>query len=218
MLGSKIKESAISLRKRGYSLSEISRRLRISQSTASLWLKDIRLSMEAERRIHDLGVNGRKRAVETNRRRRDEEDMLISEKVTTYLESFRGRNVDPKIACALLYWCEGTKYDGNKSVSFINADPEMIRYFIRVFRESFLLDEKKFRALIHLHEYHDEERQLVFWSRITNIPINQFNKPHRKEHTGKSKKEGYPGCVSIRYSDSKIYKELMLIIKKLANI
>lgn len=214
MLRSEIKEKAVALRKQGHSLSEISRQLDISQSTASLWLKDIVLSKRAQGRIYDLSSVGRKKAVETNRKKKIAEDVKIAEKVEEYF--FKRPAIDPKLACALLYWGEGTKYDGNTSVSFMNADPEMVRYFLHVFRLAFLLDEKKLRALVHLHEYHDAEKQLRFWSIVTKIPVDQFNRSYMKKNTGKSKKIGYPGCISIRYSDNKIYKELMMIIQRLA--
>ena len=63
------------------------------------------------------------------------------------------------------------------------------------------LDEKKLRICLHLHEYHSEVRQKQFWSQVTAIPLNQFFKVYKKPHTGKRKKENYPGCVSVRYYD-----------------
>ena len=214
----KLKERAISLRKKGFSFREISEILYISKSTASLWLRNIKLSASARQRISKLGVNGRNKGIETNRAKRETENDTIRNKVVKYFSNSIQSKIEPKIACALLYWGEGTKYDGNKSVSFMNADPEMIKYFLCVFRVAFELEEKKFRALIHLHEYHDIKKQIRFWSNITKIRINQFNKSYLKKNTGKNKKIGYPGCISIRYSDIKIYKELMFIIEKLKAI
>ena len=210
------KRRAIALRTQGYSLSEISRQLDVSQSTASLWLKGVDLSEKARKRISDLSVRGREKSTRTNRGKRKAEDIEIAEKVESYFS--KHLRIDSKIACALLYWGEGTKCSGNTSVSFMNADPEMIRYFLRVFRDSFSLDEKRFRALVHLHEYHDKDKQLEFWSTLTNIPIDQFNRSYLKKNTGRSRKEDYPGCISIRYSDNKVYKELMGIIRKLTKL
>jgi transposase len=209
---------AINLRRKGLSFREISEELGISKSTASLWSRRVELSENARKRIDKLGVAGRQRAAETNKKKREEENKKILEKIKRNFTGIVYSEVDYKIECALLYWCEGTKYEKNTSVSFINADPEMIKYFLCVFRKSFDLDEKKFRALIHLHEYHDAARQLKFWSDITKIPISQFNKPYLKKNTGKNKKDSYPGCVSIRYSDNKIYKEIIFMIKKLIKI
>ncbi len=211
------KKKAIALRKQGYSFREISDQLGIAKSTTSLWLRDVKLSRKAQKRIRDLGVNGRKKAVETNKAKRVAEDVEIARKVEEYFTS-RSQRIDSRIACALLYWGEGSKYNGNASVSFINADPVMIKYFLRVFRDSFDLDEKKFRALVHVHEYHNIEEQVRFWSAVTSIPVEQFHKSYQKKNSGKNKKENYQGCVSVTYSDIRIYKELMFIIKKLTEI
>jgi transcriptional regulator with XRE-family HTH domain len=213
-----LKNKAVILRREGFSYREISEKLKMSKGTASLWLRDVELSKIAKKRIQKLGTDGRNKGIETNRKKIETEDFLIEESVKEEFDNFIYRKIDFKIACALLYWGEGTKHDENSSVSFMNSDPEMIKYFLHTFRNSFEVDEKKFRGLIHLHEYHDEEMQLKFWSNITKIPIAQFNKSYLKKNTGKNKKIDYPGCLSIRYSDVKIYKEIMFIIKELAKM
>lgn len=210
-----LKNKAEKLRKQGFSFREISEKLGISKSTASLWLRDIELSNKSKERIKKLGIDGRKKGSEVKRNKRKLENSEIKEKVAKYFSGYTQSRIDSKIACALLYWGEGTKYEGNTSVSFMNSDPEMIRYFLLTFRKSFDLEERKFRALIHLHGYHDVKKQLEFWSNVTEIPIRQFNKSYLKKNTGKNKKENYPGCMSIRYSDIRIYEELMFTIEEL---
>ncbi|PJA87062.1 MAG: hypothetical protein CO141_01400 [Candidatus Moranbacteria bacterium CG_4_9_14_3_um_filter_42_9] len=160
-------KKALVLRKRGFSFREIHEKTGIAKSTTSLWLRDIDLSKKAKKRINNLRIRGRKKAAETNKKKREIESRVISEKVESYFDKISYPLVDPQIACALLYWCEGSKHKANATVSFINADPEMIKYFLYVFRNSFNLNEKKFRALVHLHEYHDVKKQLKFWSDIT---------------------------------------------------
>lgn len=209
---------AESLRREGFSFKEIGEQLKISKSTAYLWTKDINLSDEAKSRLYNLGVIGRNRGNATNLKKREVEDCEIAERVNDYFEKEAEIIIDNKISCALLYWCEGTKNTSNSAVSFTNSDSEMIRFFLSAFRRAFKLDEKKFRALVHLHEYHDEKKQLAFWSDITDIPLIQFNKSYLKKNTGKRKRENYPGCINIKYFDSRVYKELMVIIKKLNNI
>lgn len=59
-----------------------------------------------------------------------------------------------------------------------------------------------------------------FWFNVNGIGKNQFS-IYNKPNTGKNKKEGYKGCLSIRYGDSRIIKEIFIIInrlKKLNNI
>ena len=56
-----------------------------------------------------------------------------------------------------------------------------------------------------------------FWSEATAIPKTNFS-IYNKPHTGINKKPGYKGCLSIRYGDSRIVKEVFLIMKRLENL
>jgi hypothetical protein len=62
--------------------------------------------------------------------------------------------------------------------------------------------------LVHIHEYHNETKQKVFWSKITGINLKQFQKSYIKPHTGKNKRNGYPGCACLKYYDYKIALDL----------
>lgn len=112
-----------------------------------------------------------------------------------------------KIICALVYYCEGNKYSKG-GVMFTNSDPALVRSFLRLFRSSFSLDESKFRVCVHLHKYHNKDEQLKFWSKNTKIPLGQFIKPYLKNNSGLYKKKDYQGCVSIRYYDVNVAREL----------
>jgi hypothetical protein len=56
-----------------------------------------------------------------------------------------------------------------------------------------------------------------YWSKVTGIPKNHFS-IYNKPNTGINKKPGYKGCLSIRYGDSRIIKEVFIIIKRLENL
>lgn len=208
-------QKARRLRERGHSFKEISDKLGISKSTASLWSHDIILNDEAVKRIESRGIVGRRKGIETNIKKRAKEQGQIDVRVYNRLKSIP-KNLDSLLELALVYWCEGAKNKSCNSVIFTNSDPALIKYFLMKLRSSFALDEKKFRCLIHLHEYHNEERQLKYWSEVTKISKSQFNKSYMKPHTGKNKRDGYPGCLTVRYFDSKIYKEILSAIKQIA--
>lgn len=110
----------------------------------------------------------------------------------------------------MIYYCEGRKA-ARDGVAFTNSDPNLIATFLGLFRRSFNVDEKKFRVCIHLHSYHDKKQQLKFWSKKASIPMQQFIKPYQKAYSGIYKKEEYQGCVSIRYGDVHIARELKAI-------
>lgn len=101
---------------------------------------------------------------------------------------------------------------------FTNSDPKLISLFLILLRESFVLDEKKFRCSLHLHEYHREKKQLDYWSKITHIPRSQFYKVHHKISGGKRIHEQYQGCLTLYYHDSLLAKELYYVYKEFIGV
>lgn len=210
-----LKDKAGILRKKGLSFKEIGKKLKISKSTASLWLKNVELSRIAKDRIYKLGVDGRIRGNDSVKKRITNEDEKILIKVRDNLNQCVLLKNDLKLVCALLYWCEGGKTEKSQ-LTFINSDPKLIKYFINNFRKAFDVDEKRFRVLIHVHEYHNIEEQINFWSEITKISKSQFTKPYRKPNTGKRKRNDYRGCISIRYYGREIRQEMLFLIKEIS--
>lgn len=191
------KNKAMWLRKNGRSFREISDLLNISKSTASVWTKDVNLGKKSLKRLENICKKGREKAVVTNKKKRAALVNDIKRKVRKNLVLKQTTSLN-KLLCALLYWCEGEKNES--SIVFINSDPLLISTFLRLFRSGFRVDESKLRVCLHLHHYHNENKQKRYWSKVTNIPTNQFF-IYRKPNTGKNFRKGYPGCASIRYHD-----------------
>lgn len=205
----KVKErfAAIKLRKRGYSLNEIVKALNIAKGSASVWVRNTPLSKIAEKRLLTRITAGQLASQKAKRAQTTiKEEYAISEANKVISEMHFDKSF-VNILCAFIYYCEGTK-DVRKGLSFTNSDPDLVRLFLSLFRKSFDLNEKKFRVCIHLHSYHDPKKQLKFWSKTTNIPTGQFIKPYLKPTSGLYRKEGYQGCVSVRYGDVKVAREL----------
>lgn len=193
------KEQAISLRRSGFSLSEISKALYVSKSSASVWVKDVLLSKRAKQKIERKRADARERAAATHRKQVDKK--LVDAKI--YGREVVGKatvNADTaRLLCAIMYWCEGTKIRRSEILGFTNSDPLVIASFLKLLRTGFKIDERKLRMSLHVHDYHDVDTQLRFWSKVTTIPLSQFHRPYRKPHTGIRTREGYQGCVSVRY-------------------
>ena len=190
---------ASTLRRQGLSIQEIAAKLDVSKSTVSLWARDVPLSKAAQRRLVDRSRRGRQKGLLANQERRKLRDKRIFQQAKGIIGTIPQSKEQSALVCALLYWCEGGKTEG--SIQFANADPLLVKTFLHCLRLAFELDEKKFRVCLHLHEYHDVEKQMIFWSQATGIHRTQFLKSYRKPHTGKRKKSDYPGCASIRYHD-----------------
>lgn len=213
MIVDKTKEKAIILRKQGSSLREISEVLKVSKSTASLWLRDVRLSSLALKILEEKKTNGRKKGNDRQKEKslRKEKDIRVL--VMQYLDATSFYQEQAKGLCALLYGCEGAKNDTR--AAFTNSDPGLIRFFLILFRKAFPVDERKFRVQMHLHEYHDEKRQLKFWSDVTDISEKQFSKTFQKKNGKRNVREGYRGCISVRYNSADVQKELISIYREI---
>jgi transcriptional regulator with XRE-family HTH domain len=202
------KERALALRLEGLSLSQISKILGVSKSSISLWVRGMNLPEEAVQRITAKRNDAREHSARTHKTNTDKRIASAHKYAQDIVSGFKVTGDYAKLLCALLYWCEGVKIRRSNTFGFTNSDPNLVALFMRLFRENFELDESKFRLMIHLHEYHDESLQLQFWSNVTNIPLLQCYPPYRKPHTAKRTREGYPGCVCVRYFDIEVARRL----------
>lgn len=209
--------AAARMRKEGFSLNEISKKLKVSKSSVSMWVRPIKLSKKAQASLAEKRYVAIKKSRETriSNTRRKLNDAL--EKAQNVVATIPRDSNHSKLYCALLYWCEGEKSKNDASLSFTNSDPALVRLFLATLRDGFNINESKFRVCIHLHAYHDTDEQLLFWSKITKIPLVQFIKPYHKRNSGRYAKNGYAGCASIRYYDVAVARELQAISRVILN-
>lgn len=201
---------AVEMRKKGFSYREISERLHLSKSTCSLWLRNVTMGGKARRRITSLSEIAKMKARSTIIQKKIKRDSIIQEKILQDFVHLRLTLSVRKLLCSFLYWSEGEK--SGSRISFTNSDPSMILCFMKLLRTSFKIKEKKFGAILHLHSYHNLFRQKKFWSRITRIPISRIS-VYNKANSGKNIHEGYQGCISIRYHDVALYREVEGYVK-----
>lgn len=214
MNNNELKQQARDLRAQGYSFREISLITKTPRSTVRSWAKDETLDAKAISRLKLLGDIGRLKGDET-RKIQQEKIWIDIDKNCGVLVNKNYNINDYKLFLALLYWGEGAKT--SNGVDFINSDPKMIKVYLWLFRRSFNINESKFRIRPHLHNYHNQEEMIDYWSKVTGIPKNRFS-IYNKPNTGINKKPGYKGCLSIRYGDSRIIKEVFIIIKRLESL
>ncbi len=210
-----IKNKAIKLRKAGYSLFEISQKLKVSKSTASIWLRKVNLGLAAQKRLSNRILLSSKKGLQSIQNKRNLVKVEIEKSVMLLQTQIKIHKNIKKLLCAMLFWAEGEK-KSLSSVVFINSDPIMISTFLKLFRTSFNLDEKKFRILVHVHEYHNDKLIKKYWSKLTQIPISQFYRSYLKANTKKRIRQNYKGTISVRYYDYKIALELSMIYNRFA--
>lgn len=202
-----IKEKALKLRTKGYSLNEISRLLKIYKSTASVWLKDVELNQKAQERLGKRHILGQYKAMRTAKMKRYLMINKIDAETKNSIKRIKLNKELFKLICSFLFWTEGGK-STDSYVYFTNSDPKMVATFVKLLRTSYELDESKFRAMLHIHKYHNEQEVKAFWSKTTNIPLIQFSKSYQKSNTGKRIRANYMGTIRIRYYDYRIALEL----------
>lgn len=203
--------NAAKLRESGHSLREISEKLRISKSTASLWTRKQSISDIGKKRLENLSIKGRKKSKVTLIKKRINRLEKMEKECTVLSKKINFKKDDFKLMLALLYWCEGGKTD--KRVTFINSDHNLIKAFLKLLRKSFIIDEKKLKALLHLHEYHNRKKMLEYWADVAGIKTENIT-VYNKKNSGKRKRDSYKGCISLRYGDCQILNEILLIIKR----
>lgn len=212
------KNRVANLRKTGDSINTIVRKTGIAKSTISLWVRDIILPESIRFTLEEAQLKGREKGRVANKKRRAFEGTeRANEAKKNILKTLQPAT--PRfwrLIASLLYWCEGEKTNFS-TLRFTNSDPELVQSFLTALRSGFPLDEKKFRVLMHLHSYHEEQKQKNFWSKLTRIPKNQFNKTFHKPHSGLQIHPGYEGCISIRYHDAKVAKTIAAIYHAFAN-
>jgi hypothetical protein len=114
-----------------------------------------------------------------------------------------------KILASVIYWCEGSKYPSTNKVDLTNSDPLLLQIFITFLRDSFALDESKFRIKLQIHSSQDFNIIKEYWSKLLNIPTGQFIKPTITIAKGSKHRKNYMGTCTIRYSDYKIQLKLI---------
>ena len=211
-----IKDKAINLRKQGYSIKEIAKLLSIAKSTSSAWLGNILLSPKAQKRLKSRRILGQYKSMEIARQKREKQQLILTDEANKLLTKIVLTPDIYKLCCALLFWCEGNK--NTTSLKFTNSDPILISNFLYLLRAGFNIDESKLRALVHIHEYHDDLSQKKFWSEITKIPLSQFHRSYKKPNTGKRYKDNYPGCLGLVYYDASVAKELKAVYNSFSKL
>lgn len=173
------RNEAIKLRKQGLSLNEISRMLKISKSTASIWLRSVQISGSAQKRLLGRtksasleGLSKYTKFVKDEKIKREIEDQNIG---LSELGILSKRDI---YCIGLgLYWGEGYK-KGNQEFGFTNSDPAMIIFYIKWLGEIFNLKNEDliFRVSINEAHSHRVDEVVSYWVKLTGSRKSQFTK------------------------------------------
>ncbi|MGA2417735.1 MAG: helix-turn-helix domain-containing protein [Candidatus Staskawiczbacteria bacterium] len=189
------KTKAIKLRKNGLSYGEIAKKLSISKSTLSYWLKEVLLTEEQRKRLYTNNITILARGAQSQKERRKREIDKILEEAGKEIHNPVAAETY-KILGAALYWAEGSKTNG---LNITNSDPHLILFMVRWFEKIFGIAPKDLKAWLNIYPQQNDLEIKQFWSQLTNIPIERFGKSFIKPLNKNYKKNNlYYGTISVR--------------------
>lgn len=193
-----IKPLAISLRKKGFSYSEIQKEIYVPKSTLSSWLRRVKLTDAQLKNLNEKKNKAARRGSQTkiaNTRKAIEEIQRSS--------AADIKNISPRelwLMGTMLYWRGRilNKNENNlrKGVHFSSSDPHLVRLFLKWLKEAGRLKSEEIDFDIFIIGSKKEEPEIknkkkriavTYWSRITSFPKSSFvhiyfqeNKPRRR--------------------------------------
>jgi transposase-like protein len=177
-------------REEGAAINEIARRVGVSKSSVSLWVRDIELTDEQRQALlernpaYNRQHSGWTKLAEHRRAER-----------VAYQEDgrLRARRSDPSfVAGCMLYWGEGSKQ--RNQLQFANADPLMARFFVDLLKTHFGLRGDEIRITCHLYADHLEKQLQIeqHWLDVLGLPreslrksvVNVYSKYSKRKRVG----------------------------------
>lgn len=198
---SKERLTARKLRSGGFSINEIIKRTGFIKSSVSLWVRDIKLTVEQKKRLSEKGHSLKdieKRRL-TRLSKESAKRQLIIDDAQKQINNLSKREL--WLIGTMLYWAEGGKTK-RSLVRFSNGDPEMIKIMMRFFKKICDVPEEKISGHIHIHPHLNHKIAEKYWSKISGIPLNQFYKTYRKPNKSSKYREGKD---SLPYGTFDIY-------------
>ncbi len=206
-------EKALVLRKEGKSYSQIKDILKVNKSTLSGWLKDYPLSDERIRELRDHSEQRIEKYRETRRKTKEARLEKYRQEQEKIILPFDGKEL--YLAGVFLYWGEGSKTSSGE-LSLSNTNPSVIRFFMFWAMNSLNVPKEKFSVALHLYSDMDIEKEIDFWSKILEIPTNQFSKPYIKTNSTRmiNYKGGFGhGTCNLRVFDTQLAEKTHMALK-----
>jgi hypothetical protein len=189
------------LRRRGYSIPEISARTEVPKTTVQRYSRDVTIAPQCRARWL-----ARRNA-----------SKIMSERAWRIADTHAERLVgavtkrDMALIGASLYWAEGAK----KDFTFTNTDARMVALFSSILRNAFGVPLHQFKVSLRIYEDLDRSVCLRYWSRITGVHLN----PKTTVSVLRGRKVGklpYGMCRVRVQKSGWLLKELFSIINKVS--
>lgn len=214
---------ARNLRGKGESIKEIAKRLKVSKSSVSIWCRNIELSPRQIQKLHRRMVMGsyigRLKGARIQKERREQKIKYYIEQGAKEIGKLNEKEMF--LAGLCIYWGEGSRK--SPAVRISNSDPYIIKFLMNWFRQSLTISDDRFLMYVLINQIHKKRLKEVveFWSRLTNIPANQFREPTLIKAKSKKKYNNFHqhyGTLCIRIAKStELFYQILGWVKALGN-
>lgn len=221
-----IRARALRLRLTGKSYNEIRDILSIPKSTLSSWFKGVVLSDTAKARLASRANIGTAMLIKRNKmqthraEQRARETRVLARKEIPVLTKR-----DLLIMGAVLYWAEGYKRllirDGKERmshvISFVNADPIMVKVFVRFLQEILEVSRDEIHLTMRLYSHINEKSALKYWAKATGLLDPRFHPTTHMISSASQGKRPYNrlpyGTLQVAVYDTTKFHHLMGLIE-----
>jgi hypothetical protein len=216
-----LKDDCFKLRLDGKSFREISKIVKVPLSTVFLWTKRVKQTESQMVAIRKKSLN------------RLQESRIIAQKIKkenyeninkinrslglAMIDKIDHQNINAIVAA--LYWGEGFKKD--RRLGLANSDSQIIRLFIYwlINIAKVPIEQIRLRVGINIIFKNNIEKINDYWSKITNIPLFQFQKPfyqNTKITRLYPNTENYHGVLRVRANgQNDVFQRLLGMVEKL---
>jgi hypothetical protein len=208
-----LKENAIKLREKGFSIVRIENLLGIPRSTLSGWFRNIELTKKQKDKLLENQINAlvkaRKKAVLWHNAQKQKR---LVEAENAAKETLEGIAITNKaffeLALAFLYLGEGSKK--NVETSLGSSDPMILNFFLTGLKNIYKIDIAKIRCELYLRADQDIDKIKSYWSKVLNLPKSSFKQVNVDKRTkGVKTYSYYKGVCNLRCGNVAIRRKLI---------
>ncbi len=197
------KNLAMSLRRGGYSYSEIQKFVSVPKATLSYWFKDIKLSDAQLVRLQKKRNEAIRQGAQVRSKRVNEAIEKIENTSAKDIKDISKREL--WLMGIMLYWRERVSdRDVKKGVKFTSSDPYLIRLFLKWLMEVGQLGEADVLCDILVGD--SKKEAIAYWSEVTGFPQGIFTRIYIQKTKKKRKKRNIKkaefGLLRIRVKAS----------------
>lgn len=210
-----LKEKAISLRRKGFSIRVLENRLGIPRSTLSGWFKNVELtnkqSIKLKKDHENALINARKKAALWHNKQKNNRIEIAKNEALEVISTvdFSDKKI-LELCLSLLYLGEGYK---GQNFGIGSSDPKILKFFIKSVKNLYNIDVKNIKCDLNLRADQNKEKMKKYWSKELNIPFENFRGANCDKRTiGSKTYPSYHGvCQLICQSGLSTQRRLLFI-------